>query len=240
MKNSGILTSCITAAAVAAVAGTFALAQPTKDAVKPASGKPAAQPAKNDPTKPAQPAKQGDHGTPQLPPGWTEADMMACVEAGTPGKMQEHLAAGAGTWNGKTTMWMAPGADPVTTDSVSTVKMIMDGRYAECEWKSDMPGMGPFHGRGIYAYDNTAQKFQSTWIDNHSSGIMMGTGELSADGKVLTWNFTFTCPINKKPTTMREVETITGPNTRTMEMFGVDPKSGKEYKMMAVELTRKG
>lgn len=235
MKKHGIVTTCIAAAVLAAAAGTFALAQPTKDATK-APAKPAAQPAKN---APAQPAKQADHPTPPLPPGWTEADMIACTEAGTPGKMQEHLAAGAGTWTGKTTMWMAPGTEPMTTESTSTVKMIMDGRYAECEWKSDMPGMGPFHGRGIYAYDNTAQKFQSTWIDNHSSGIMMGTGELSPDGKTLTWNFTYTCPITKKPTTMREVETITGPNSRTMEMFGVDPKSGKEFKMMSVELSRK-
>ena len=37
---------------------------------------------------------------------------------------------------------------------------------------------------------------------------------------------------------MREVETITGPNTKTLEMFGTDPKSGKEFKMMSIELTK--
>jgi hypothetical protein len=37
---------------------------------------------------------------------------------------------------------------------------------------------------------------------------------------------------------MREIETVTGPNTKTLEMFATDPKSGKEYKMMRVELAK--
>jgi hypothetical protein len=38
---------------------------------------------------------------------------------------------------------------------------------------------------------------------------------------------------------MRQIETNTGPNTKTLEVFGVEPKSGKEFKMMQIELTRK-
>ena len=38
----------------------------------------------------ADPPKEG--AAPQLPPGWTEADMKAMVEAGTPGKMHKFLA----------------------------------------------------------------------------------------------------------------------------------------------------
>jgi len=52
-------------------------------------------------------------------------------------------------------------------------------------------------------------------------------------------NYTFNCPITKKPTAMRDVETITGPHSKTLEMFGADPKTGKEYKMMRIELTKK-
>jgi hypothetical protein len=102
-----------------------------------------------------------------------------------------------------------------------------------------MPGMGPFNGFGIYGFDNVSQKFQSTWIDNMGTGMMVGTGELSPDGKSVTWDFTYNCPIQKKPVHMREVDTFTSPNSRTLEMFGADPKSGKEYKMMSIELTKK-
>lgn len=183
-----------------------------------------------------------DKGQPQmqLPEGWTEADMQACVTAGMPGPMHEHLARDAGEWEGVTTMWMGPGAEPVTSTCTSTYTTIMDGRYVKCQTKGEMPGMGMFNGLGIYGYDNVSQKFVSTWIDNHGTGIGVGTGELSGDGKTITWTFTFNCPINKKPVTMREVETRTGPDTKTLEMFGADPKTGKEYQVMKIEYTRKG
>ena len=125
-------------------------------------------------------------------------DMQACMLAATPGKMHQHLAKEAGVWNGKTTMFM-PGAEPATSECVSTITPIMDGRYIKCEIKGDMPGMGPFEGFGIYGFDNVSQKFVSSWIDNQGTGMMNGTGELSDDGKVMSWKFTFNCPVTKKP-----------------------------------------
>src|SRR5687768_3314565 len=69
----------------------------------------------------------------KLPPGWTEADMQACIEAGTPGEMHKRLAKAAGTWQGKSTMWMVPGADPINSECTATVTPIMDGRFTKCE-----------------------------------------------------------------------------------------------------------
>jgi hypothetical protein len=139
-----------------------------------------------------------------LPPGWTMEDMQACMLAATPGKEQKHLAKEAGVWNGKTTMFM-PGAADATSECVSTITPIMDGRYIRCEIKGDMPGMGPYEGVGIYGYDNVSKKFVSTWIDTQRTGIMNGTGELSDDGKVLTWKYTFNCPLTKQPAVVREI-----------------------------------
>lgn len=174
----------------------------------------------------------------QLPPGWTEADMQACMAAGAPGAMQEWLASGAGTWRGKSQMWMAPGTEPMVSEVTNTIKPIMDGRYVKCTYEGDMPGMGPFTGHGITGYDNVSGKFVSSWIDNHSTGIMQGTGSLSADKRVLTMNYSYNCPINKRPTVMREITTHNGPNSTTLEMYATDPKSGKEYKMMQVDFKR--
>ncbi len=175
----------------------------------------------------------------KLPPGWSESDMQACMMAGMPGEQHAHLAKDAGVWYGKNTMWMAPGAEAVQSECKATMTTMMDGRFLKCEVEGEMPGMGPFNGFGLYGYDNVSQKFVGTWIDNCGTGIMTGTGELSADGKVMTWTYTYNCPITKKPMTMREVDTTTGPSTKTMEMFGKDPKSGQEYKMMVIEYVRK-
>ena len=174
----------------------------------------------------------------QLPPGWTAQDMQAMMAAGTPGKMQEHLAQDVGTWRGTTTMWMFPGDEPMTTKCTSTVSPVMDGRYTKMEMTGEMPGMGAYHGMGISGFDNVSQKFVSTWIDNHGTGMANGEGELSADGKTLTWQITGNCPITKKPMMMREIDTTTGPNSKKLEMFGTDPKSGREFKMMEIKLTK--
>jgi hypothetical protein len=174
----------------------------------------------------------------KLPPGWTMEDMETCMKAATPGKNQQLLSKDAGVWQGKTTMWMGPDGDAMHSECTSTVTPIMDGRYIKVEIKGDMPGMGPFEGFGIYGYDNVSGQFVASWVDNQSTGIMNGTGELSKDGKTLTWKNTFNCPLNKKPAVMREIDTITGPNSKTLEMIGNDPKSGKEFKMMRIELTR--
>lgn len=173
-----------------------------------------------------------------LPPGWTQADVQACMMAGAPGDNHTYLAKSAGVWRGTTTMWMFPGSEPVSSPCVSTVTPLMDGRHMKNDYSGEMPGMGPFSGLGIQGFDNVSQKFVSTWIDNQSTGIMYGIGDLSSDKTTLTWTFTYNCPITKKPTVMREIETITGPDTKTLEMFGPDPKTGKEFKMLFIELAR--
>ena len=69
--------------------------------------------------------------------------------------------------------------------------------------------------------------------------MSIGEGELSKDRKTLSWNYKFNCPLANKPVVMRQIETITGPGAKTLEIFSPDPKTGKEYKMMAIELTKK-
>ncbi len=159
--------------------------------------------------------------------------------AAMPGKMHEILAKDAGTWKGKCSMWLAPDTEPMISDCTSTITPIMGGRFTKVETSGEMPGMGPFSGLGINGYDNVLQKFVSTWIDGSNSGMMNGEGELSADGKTMTWKYTMSCPITKKPTVLRQVETNVDANTKKIEMFGDDPKTGKEFKMMSMEYTRK-
>jgi hypothetical protein len=209
-STSRTYLSLATLAALAAAAGTIALAQPPADHKQPEM---------------------------KLPPGWTTEDMQACMVAGTPGKEHEHLAGLVGTWTGTNKMWMAPGTDAMSSPITWTVSPVMDGRYFRTDVAGDMPGMGPFNGMGIAGFDNVSRQFVSTWIDNHSTGIMTGTGELAPDGKTHTWKYTHNCPITRKPTTMREVMRHTG-NTLAVEFFCIDPKSGKEYKCMESTLTK--
>lgn len=212
------VTVCAAAIGFATAVGAFALA----DSAKPGNA--------------AAPAGQPEM---KLPPGWTEADAQACMIAGTPGEMHKKLAEHLGTWEGKTSLWMMPDSEPMTSTSKSVVTSMMDGRYLKIEMTGEMPGMGLYNGFGLMGFDNVRQKLVATWIDNQSTKIMNGTGEMSKDGKTLTIEYDYTCPVTKKPAVMREVETVTGPNTKVFEMFGAEPKSGKEFKMMRIEWTKK-
>lgn len=223
---------CLVAAGLIVLAGAAA-ARPAKDS------KPASTPTRE--TKPATTPKDKTPPAPSemhLPPGWTEADMQACIDAGTPGPMHQWLAEGVGTWHGKVKQWMSPDSEPVASECVSKVTTFLDGRFTRCEISGDMPGMGPFQGFGIYGYDNVSQKFQSSWVSNCGTGIMFGTGTLSSDGTTLTWEYTYHCPIAKKPTTMREIERRTSKDTFTLESHGADPKTGRVFKMMEIQFTR--
>ncbi len=231
---------------LAALAGSIALAQPATKGTKPATpaapvnSKPVTATA---PAKPVAPAAQPDmKGMPEgmkLPAGWTMEDMTACIQAGTPGDQHAMLTKGVGKWTGSTTQWMGPDSEGMKSQSTCTVTPIMDGRFVSIDWAGEMPGMGPYKGMGIAGFDNVSQKYVSTWIDNMGTGVMVGEGTMSGDGKTTTWNYQYNCPITKKPAVMREVETVTGPNSKTVEMYMNDPKSGKEYMMMKTELTRK-
>jgi hypothetical protein len=184
-------------------------------------------------------AKKPDAAAMQLPPGWTAEEMERCIAAATPGKSHERLKQDVGTWTGKGTFWMAPGLPPVTSELTSVYTPVLDGRYVKCEMSGDMPGMGPFVGEALFGFDNVSQKYVASMVDNHSTGIMQGEGKLTDDGKTINWEYVVNCPREQKPVNIRQVETNTSATEKSLEMFGTDPKSGKEFKMMSIEFTKK-
>lgn len=190
--------------------------------------------------KHGQPA--GDHGMPSTGDPAKDkvmAEMMqACMEAGTPGKQHEELAKAVGTWSGKMKMWMMPGMAPMESTCVTEMKSVFGGRYIQATTKGDFGGQ-PFEGMGLYGYDNAAGHFTSMWCDNMGTGMMVGKGEASSDGKTITYTSTATCPVKKAPITFREVNTRLSDNESKMEMYGPSPIDGKEYKMMEILYTRK-
>ena len=93
----------------------------------------------------------------------------------TPGETHKMLAKSNGTWKGEMTMWMAADAPPSTATAIMVNKMIMGGRYQVSETKGNMMGM-PFEGKGLMGYDNIRKIFQSTWVDNMSTGVMYMEG----------------------------------------------------------------
>lgn len=165
--------------------------------------------------------------------------MKNMMEYGTPGPMHTMMASWNGTWTGETTMWEYEGATPQKSTGTAVNTMIMGGKYQSSKHSGSAMGM-PFEGMSIMAYDNATKQFTSTWIDTWSTGIMNMSGPWDESSKTLT--LTGKMPdINRpgKECSLREVFKVIDNNTQHMEMYGPDPKTGKEFKMMEIKMTRK-
>lgn len=216
----------LTAALGLVLAAGNALAQAPKEPTVPAP-RPAAQPA----PRPAENAPQ---------PGALdeEAMMKKWTDANTPGPMHEILTRSAGTWDARVKSWMAPGVPPSESTGSATVTVVLHGRFTLCEYSGSM-GPLPFTGVGYYGYNNATKKFESTWLDSLSTGMMLMTGSYDESKKEMTWTGTTTDPLDNKVKIIRSVEKTIDSNTMTLEMYGPDA-DGKEFKTLEIRYIRTG
>lgn len=169
------------------------------------------------------------------PPMDSAAKMKAWMDFMTPGEPHKMLAAATGTWKTESTMWMEPGAQPMTSTGTSTNTMILGGRYQRMVHKSEMMGE-KFEGEGVTAYDNAKKMFVSSWIDNMGTGVMMMEGPWDEATKSMTMKGTMTDPNTGKDIAVREVYRIVDDKHHEMEMYCT--MDGKEYKNMEMKMTK--
>jgi hypothetical protein len=165
-----------------------------------------------------------------------KAMMDAMVKAATPGANHQLLASVAGDWTFKSRMWMNPSAPPSESAGTVSYTTLFGGRYVEGLYRGEMMGM-PFEGRGLMGYDNLAGQFQSTWVDNMGTTIMLMTGQYDAAAKTLTYKGEM-CdvvdPAKKVP--VRQVVRLVSPDSHVMEWY--ETRNGKETKMMEISYAR--
>lgn len=157
----------------------------------------------------------------------------------TPGEPHAMMTKWNGTWTGKATMWMAPGAPPTTSNVTGVNKMIYGGRYQQSTHSGDMMGM-KFEGESIMGYNNAKKRFESAWFDNMGTGIVMMEGPWDEATKTLTLTGKTVDPtrMDGSEMTMRQVMRVIDDNQMVVEMYGPGP-DGREYKNMEIALTRK-
>lgn len=155
----------------------------------------------------------------------------------TPGDPHKMMASWSGTWEGESTMWMAPGAPPQVTKGSATNKMAMGGRYQVSNHKGMMMGQ-PFEGMSILAYDNNTKTYKNTWIDNMGTGLMVMEGTWDDAAKTMSLKGKCQDPMTKREMELREVYKVIDEKNHVMEMYGPGP-DGKEFKMMELKMTKK-
>jgi len=165
-----------------------------------------------------------------------QATMEMYQKLATPGEPHKQFASLAGSWTTKTKEWMEPGKPPTESTGTAEMKMVLDGRFLQQEFTSQMMGQ-PFSGIGIDGYDNLRKRYVTTWIDTMGTGIFQMEGTASADGKTITLKGRHDEPGGGQMT-HRAVWKIVDSNTQTFDMYGTH-KHGKEMKMLEIAYTRK-
>lgn len=165
-------------------------------------------------------------------------NMQAMMAYGTPGEPHKMLAKSAGKWTGEMKMWMFEGSPAYTTTVTSVNNMILGDKFLQAKHTGNFDGM-PFEGIAVTGYDNASKQYVSSWIDNMSSGFMNMTGDWNEATKSITFTGKQKSMANGLMVTYREVFKFIDDNNQIMEMYGPDPKTGKEYKLMEVTYKRK-
>jgi len=171
----------------------------------------------------------------------TQADQQKMMETYmklmAPGPNHDYFKDFVGTWDVKTTAWMAPGAEPMVTDGRSESQLILGGRFLMTRFSGTMFGQ-PFEGVQIDGYDNLKNKYGTLWLDNSGTGFYFLEGERDTTTGVLTMTADWPDPMSGASVGVRGVTTWKGKDEYVYEMY-MTPPGGKEFKSMQNVMTRK-
>jgi hypothetical protein len=143
-----------------------------------------------------------------------------------------------GEWDYTVKSWMSPDAKPEVSKGTSEVKWIMGGRFLEQSVKGEGSSkQQPFRGMGILGYNNAKKQYNSVWIDNMGTGMMLGSGSYDPSTKTFTDKGTFTDPVQGEKS-YKSATTIINKDRYTYEMYTTGP-DGKEFRMLEIVFLRK-
>jgi hypothetical protein len=163
--------------------------------------------------------------------------MKKFMEYSTPSEGHKILKDLAGRWNYTSKMWESADSKPEESKGTSVMKAIFGGRFLEQEFKGKAMGQ-KFEGLGFIGYNNVTKKYETTWLDNMSTGIMSGKGEMDTAAKTIKEEGEFTCPIDSDhKREYRSEWKIIDKNNMVYTMSGED-MDGKDHKMMEITYKR--
>jgi len=96
----------------------------------------------------------------------------------------------------------------------------------------------PYRGLGIMGYNPASDSYRSVWIDNRRQDTLVSTGTVDSSGRVFTFKGKYTDPISGSEILTRQVITLVGEDTRTLDLFE-QPRRGDEFKVLEVTYTRR-
>ena len=177
--------------------------------------------------------RAGSHG--QSMDAATQAMIATWQAYASPNDNHRVLDPLVGTWSHVVTWWMTPDSQPEMSKGTSETTWMMGGRYLRHTATGTSMGQ-PFEGMGLTGFDNGRKVYQTIWMDNMGTGMMIGEGTYDPGNRTLTDNGRFTDPMAGQRD-YRGVITFIDDDHYRYEMYGAD-QNGKAFRMMEITYTR--
>ena len=182
-------------------------------------------------------AEQAEPAQPPMDPA-IQAAMEAMQRLGSLSEGHKALEPLAGAWTYTAQWWMSPEAPPESMTGTATSSLIFGGRFLKQEIRGQAENQPPFEGVGFTGYDNIRKEYQSVWLDNMATDMMVGAGQFDAATKTLTDQGDFSCPITgESHRWFRTAWTLVDQDHTTYENYMRTPE-GREFKAMEIHYTR--
>jgi len=178
-----------------------------------------------------------DDHTKNAPAAQDPADMMAQYEAmSQPGPEHKLLQPFVGEWDVKARFWMEPQGEAMESTGKAKTEWILDGRYQRQNYTGQFMGK-EFKGEGLMGYNKVTGEYFSTWIDSMSTGMGLGHGSVSADGKTFTFSTEYDDPMTEGKMNTREVLKVLNNNEFVVTSY-MRTDDGGEFKHMELRYSR--
>lgn len=172
------------------------------------------------------------------------AEWMATMQ---PGPHHEVLNQFIGKWDTTTSVWWGgPGTPASVTHGESESEWVLDGRYVRETSTSEFAipdGAGgetlvPHAGLGLSGYDNIRNLYTGVWLDNMGTQMLTMKGNISPDGKTMTFYGEMDEPMLK--VFGRTVKYVVEIESKDRTVFSIyDLHAGDDYKVIEVLYERK-
>lgn len=155
-----------------------------------------------------------------------------------PGSEHAWIAKQIGTWETKHRLRFGPNTPWMKYTGTVETRRSCNGFWITSVTKSTILGM-PFEGQQQLGFDQHKKEFVATWIDSFADYLVVYTGTLSDDKKVLTLSGSVRDPNNlDKGIPMKMVVTMKSDDELATQMLVPGP-DGKDYVNMEIEHKRK-
>lgn len=190
-----------------------------------------AQASRQEPRQPPRPTAPAAPAQPAMDPA-----MQELLQKGAPSKEHDLLKPMAGKWEVKGSFWMDPAAPPMESVAKATSEWMLGGRQMKMTYTGDFFGT-PFEGMSLTGFNRVSGQFESLWVDSLSTGMTIGFGSVSADGKTFTFHSEHDDPMTGSRKKTREVIVIESNDKHTLTAYEILP-NGADQKTMVLVFTR--